>query len=199
MLTAPLVCALALAELFARSPRSKAAIEQREQAAQPIGIAIDVVGSATSRPERSKGGTDLLLQLGLRGAYLWGVLGRNGPVLGGELVLSSFAPDEEGSNRVSIDIVQLSSRAGAIAGFRLATEHLGLLPHLSAGLSNDFLLLHYVTPANDRWRPRWVPGAYFGGGVIGSLYFVMLRLDAAIGVADGRPTYRFDTGIGVSF
>lgn len=199
MLTAPLAAALALAAL---SPRSSAAIEQREQSDAPLGIAFDVVGSATSRPERSKGGTDLLLQTGLRGAYLYTLGGRSGPSFGGELALRSFYPDTEGSsgvNQVHLDIAQLSSQVGGLVGYRIGTAHLGLTPHLSAGLTSDILLLHTITPSDDRWRPRWVPGAYFGGGVIGSLYFLMLRLDVALGVADGRTTYRFDTGLGVTF
>ncbi|MBN2359474.1 MAG: hypothetical protein JXR83_08460 [Deltaproteobacteria bacterium] len=196
MLTAPIACALAVTAL---SPRSSTAISQRQQAERPPGIAIDLVGSATARPERSKGGTDLLLQLGLRGAYLHQLSGRSGPAVGGELALRTFAPQDGGNASVGIDIVQLSSQAGAIAGYRLGLPHIGLTPHLSAGLTNDFLLLHYTTPADDRWRPRWVPGVYLGGGLIGSLYAAMLRLDVAVGVADGRPTYRFDTGIGVCF
>ncbi|MFH1808922.1 MAG: hypothetical protein ABIJ09_09260 [Pseudomonadota bacterium] len=195
------VIALAVvAALAAASPRSAANVKKQSEVDAPLGVALDLTGSVTARPERSKGGTDPLLQLGLRGAYLWGVTGRSGPVVGGELALRTLGiPESDGSSQVGSDLFTLSTQAGALAGYRLATRNLTLTPHLSAGVLNDVVLVHLKSPGAESWRPRWLPGAYLGGGVVGSFFMVMLRLDSALGVLDGRPVYRFDTGLGVLF
>lgn len=160
-----------------------------------LGLTLDLSASLTSRPERSMGGTDLLPQIGLRGLWLWPGSG-TGWVLGGELALRSFWPRHDGSDIVASDRFQLSTQVGALFGFRWQTSQLGLVPHLSAGLGNDFVLAHLITPGNDAWRPRWLPGAYVGGGIVASLRRLSLRWDVALGFMDGRLEYRFDTGLG---
>jgi hypothetical protein len=196
----PVIALAVVALLAGASPRSAERVRQQTDVDAPLGIAVDLTGSVTARPERSKGGTDPLLQLGLRGAYLFGLGGRSGPVLGGELALRSLGvPETDGSSLVGSDVFTLSSQAGAVAGYRLATRNLTLTPHLSTGILNDLALVHLKSPGAESWRPRWLPGVYLGGGLIGSFFMVMLRLDAAAGVVDGRPTYRFDTGLGVLF
>ncbi len=194
------VIALALlTALTAASPRSSAALARKQAQNTPMGVAIDLTTSLNSRPERSQGGADLLLQLGLRGAYLKSMQGQRGLTFGGELALRSFLPETDGSSVVGSEIYRLSTQLGGLLGYRWAGRTVSLLPHASLGLNNGFALVHLKSPGNETWRPRWLPGLYAGAGVIGSFYMVMLRLDAALSLVDGRPEYRFDTGLGVTF
>lgn len=190
-----------MAALVSASPRgaSKAAQQQAKVSTGPMGIVANLTLGVTSRPERSKGGADLVTEAGVRGAYLWTMDGKTGLTLGGELALRSWLPHSDGSSEVGSDIFLVSTQLGGIVGYRLATQNLSLLPHASMGISNGIALVHLRSPGNETWRPRVLPGPYFGGGVIATLFMVMLRLDASLGVVDGRPEYRFDTGVGVYF
>ena len=192
---------LLLTTLSSASPRSAAALAAKRAAAEnaPLGFAFDLSSSLSSRPERSKGGADLQYKLGLRGAYLWCAGGRRGVVVGGELALRSFLPETDGPELVRSELFQLGTQLGGLVGYRWATRTLTLMPHASAGLTSDFVLVHLKTPGNEAWRPRWLPGPYLGGGLIGTYHLAMLRLDAALGLVDSRPEYRFDLGLGVSF
>lgn len=201
---------LVLSTLIAASPRSGAAVQQRARQDAPLGIALDLPFSVTGRPERSKGGTDLMSQVGLRGAYLWTMDGRRGLSLGGELALRSLNPggllslgsplsEGDGSSVVRSEIYTLMTQIGGLAGYRFASRTLTITPHAGAGLYNGLALVNMIAPGTNYVRPRYLFGIYGGGGVIGTFHLAMLRLDAAVGFTDGRPDYRFDTGLGVMF
>ena len=185
--------------LATASPRGKAAVQHQERAGAPLGLAFDLTLSLSSRPERSQGGADLLVQLGGRAAYLYGFTQRSGLVIGGELAVRAFLPDSDGSSLVYSEIFGLNLQTGGLVGWRLASRNLSLVPHLSLGLSNGLALVHLKSPGSEAWRPRYLPGPYLGTGVMGSFFMALLRLDVALAIIDGRPEYRFDTGIGVVF
>jgi len=199
-----------LTALASASPRAGGAVKQRADKDAPIGLAADLTLSLTARPEHSKGGSDMLSQLGLRGAYMWTSGGKRGLTLGGELALRSLNPgglltlssplaESDGSDTVSAEVYSLMSQVGGVAGWRFATNSLSLTPHVSAGLYNGLALVRMISPGTQYLRPRYLAGIYAGGGVIGTFHFAMLRLDGAVGYTDGRPEYRFDTGLGVMF
>jgi len=205
-----LTALVVLSTLAAASPRSGTAVKQRAKADGPIGIAADLTMSLTARPEHSKGGSDMLSQLGVRGAYLWTLGGKRGLSVGGELAVRTFNPggvlslasplaETDGSDAVGSEVYTLMSQLGGLVGYRLATQRLSLTPHASAGIYNGLALIHMRSPGTDYWRPRYIPGVYAGGGAIATFFMVMLRLDGAVGFTDGRPDYRFDTGLGVAF
>ena len=160
---------------------------------------LELTSSFDSRPERSKGGANILTELGLRTAILREQNDSGGWTYGGELSLRSMTPETEGSSTVKSELYRLSTHAAGLFGYRWSTRHAGYMPHLSLGLSNDFVLVRLVSPGNSSLRPRWLPGLFAGAGVMVNFLSFLLRGDLSMGLSDGRPEYRWNLGIGARF
>lgn len=179
------------------APRVDAPVASNSDA--PMHFALELTSSFNSRPERSQGGTDLLFELGLRASVLQQLFADTGWTLGGELALRTLTPETEGSSFVKSELYRFSTHAAGLFGYQFNTVHAGFFPHLSTGLSNDFVLVRLVSPGNETLRPRWLPGLFVGAGVMVNFLAFLLRGDVSLGYSDGRPEYRWNLGMGARF
>ncbi len=199
LLISTLLLSLPAAARNPRHKRRRAAAHKVQNKQSNTHLLFELTSSFDSRPERSLGGANILFELGLRGTMLREQKASGGWTWGGELALRTLGPETEGSNTVKSDIYRLSTHAAGLLGYKWSTFHAGFMPHLSLGMSNDFALVHLVSPGNSTLRPRWLPGLFAGRGLMVHFLSFLLRGDMSFGVSDSRPEFRWNLGMGMRF